>query len=132
MCRAVYIVEDHALMRTVIAEFLERVPDLVVGGRFASAEEFLAAIDVLRSGVVVVDQSLPGLSGVDLVRKLSMRRPDLRCLVYSMHDREPFIRAARDAGACGYVVKGVPAELIRALRQVVAGKTVFADETEPA
>lgn len=112
-------------MRTAICEFLERDSDLWVAGRFVSAEQFLANLGEVRAGVVIIDQTLPGICGIELVRRLSQLRPDLACLLYTVHIDEHRRKAARAAGARGCVAKGTPSELLSSLERVIKGETVY-------
>ncbi|MET0986186.1 MAG: response regulator transcription factor [Steroidobacteraceae bacterium] len=118
------IVDDHALLRAGVREMLTDESDLEVVAEAGSAEE---ALQVLRDGtqvdVLVLDISLPGQSGVDLLRQLKQDQPEIQILVLSMHPEKSFAVRLMRAGASGYVPKMiVPDELVRAVRAVGAGK----------
>lgn len=120
----VMIVDDHALLRAGVREMLSDESDLEVVAEAGSAEE---ALQQLRDGtevdVVVLDISLPGQSGVDLLRQLKQDQPEIQILVLSMHPEKSFAVRLMRAGASGYVPKMiVPDELVRAVRSVGAGK----------
>lgn len=120
----VMIVDDHALLRAGVREMLADEPDLEVVAEAGSAEE---ALQLLRDGtavdVLVLDISLPGQSGVDLLRQLKQDQPEIQILVLSMHPEKSFAVRLMRAGASGYVPKMiVPDELVRAVRSVGAGK----------
>jgi two-component system invasion response regulator UvrY len=120
----VMIVDDHALLRAGVREMLSDETDLEVVAEAGSAEE---ALQQLRDGtevdVVVLDISLPGQSGVDLLRQLKQDQPEIQILVLSMHPEKSFAVRLMRAGASGYVPKMiVPDELVRAVRSVGAGK----------
>lgn len=120
----VLIVDDHAILRAGVREMLADEEDLQVVGEAGSAEE---ALQVLESGVkvdvVVLDITLPGQSGIDLLKQLRRDRPELAILVLSMHPERSFAVRLMRAGANGYVPKMiVPEELVKAVRAVGTGR----------
>lgn len=117
----IYLVEDHALMREMIGEFLANRDHLVVSGSAATAEQAFTELRDLEVELVLVDTSLPDMSGIDLVRKLLERRPGTRCLMHSGHTETGYVDRALQVGARGYVVKGNPRELPGAIREVLDG-----------
>jgi DNA-binding NarL/FixJ family response regulator len=119
----VLIVDDHALLRAGVREMLSGEDDLQVVGEAGSAEE---ALEQLNSGqevdVVVLDITLPGQSGIELLQQLRRDRPELAILVLSMHPERSFAVRLMRAGANGYVPKMiVPEELVKAVRAVGSG-----------
>lgn len=119
----VLIVDDHAILRAGVREMLSDETDLQVVGEAGSAEE---ALEKLSTGpevdVVVLDITLPGQSGIDLLKQLRRDRPDLAILVLSMHPERSFAVRLMRAGANGYVPKMIaPEELVRAVRTVGTG-----------
>jgi two-component system invasion response regulator UvrY len=120
----VLIVDDHAILRAGVREMLSDEADLRVVAEAGSAEE---ALQTLRNGtgvdVVVLDITLPGQSGIDLLTQLRRDRPDLAILVLSMHPERSFAVRLMRAGANGYVPKMiVPEELVKAVRAVGTGR----------
>jgi len=120
----VLIVDDHAILRAGVREMLSDEADLRVVAEAGSAEE---ALQTLRNGtgvdVVVLDITLPGQSGIDLLKQLRRDRPDLAILVLSMHPERSFAVRLMRAGANGYVPKMiVPEELVKAVRAVGTGR----------
>lgn len=120
----VLIVDDHAILRAGVREMLADEEDLQVVGEAGSAEE---ALQLLRSGpkvdVVVLDITLPGQSGIELLKQLRQERPELAILVLSMHPERSFAVRLMRAGANGYVPKMiVPEELVKAVRAVGTGR----------
>jgi len=120
----VLIVDDHAILRAGVREMLADEDDLMVVGEAGSAEE---ALQLLESGtkvdVVVLDITLPGQSGIELLKQLRDERPELAILVLSMHPERSFAVRLMRAGANGYVPKMiVPEELLKAVRAVGAGR----------
>ena len=117
----VFLVEDHAVVREVLTEFLSRLPDIDVCGTAASGEEALPVLLHDGCDVALVDVSMPGMSGVDLVRTLRERGARVRCLMLSAHRGMLHVDRALEAGAVGYVLKNSSQELEKALRQVLEG-----------
>jgi DNA-binding NarL/FixJ family response regulator len=119
------IVDDHVLLRAGVREMLADESDLEVVAEAGSADE---ALQLLRDGtqvdVLVLDISLPGQSGVELLRQLKQDQPEIQILVPSMHPEKSFAVRLMRAGASGYVPKMiVPDEVVvRAARAVGAGK----------
>jgi len=119
---SVLLVDDHAVVREGYRRLLERATGIVVGGEAASAGEAYQAFCQLRPDVVVMDISLPDVSGIEAMRRLLMREPKARVLVFSIHDEPVFPTRAFRAGARGYVTKAsAPDVLVNAVRAVAAG-----------
>jgi len=119
----IFIVEDHPQIRRSYAALIKRAPHLIVCGEAGSAEEALVALLQVTPNLVLIDVSLPGMSGVELVSYLRHHQPHLATLVVSGHDEVAFIQGVLDAGAGGYVMKDhVPHCLIVAIEQVLAGR----------
>lgn len=120
----ILIVDDHPVFRLGLARMLDGEEGLAVCGEARSVEEAAESLDGLAPDLVVVDISLPGASGLDLVKALKERRPELPALVLSMHDEALFAGRALRAGARGYVNKQEPVEeMVAAVRTVLSGGT---------
>ena len=125
----VVLVDDHAVVREGYRRLLERTPDIVVEAEAASGEEAYRLICELRPDVAVVDISLPGLSGIEVTRRVVARYPDQKILIFSMHEDTVFSSRALQAGARGYVSKSAaPEVLIEAVRLLAAGKLYISQE----
>ncbi len=99
-----------------------RLGGIELCGESGSGEEALVKLEGLDPDLILVDGSLPGMSGEDFVREVKRRQPDLPCLFYSGRDEVENVRSALDAGACGYVVKdGRFNELVEAVTRSVDG-----------
>ncbi|WP_088279753.1 response regulator transcription factor [Ideonella sp. A 288] len=124
----VMLVDDHAVVRTGYQRLLELAGDMVVVAEHADADAAYAALARSAPGepgvdVVVLDLSMPGRSGLDLLRRAVQRWPQVRWLVFTMHDSPAMVGQALRAGADGFVTKGSePDELVRCLRRVAAGE----------
>jgi len=118
----VLIVDDHPILRHGIAELLNREPDLEVCAEAGDRDEALAALARAPIDLAVVDISLEGVSGIDLLKLLRERHPAVRCLVLSMHDETLYAERALRAGARGYVMKQEATRRITtALRRIREG-----------
>ena len=119
----VALIDDHHLVREGLRLVLSAEPGIEVVDEAAESDEAFDLIDRSHPDVLVLDLSLGGLDGVQLIRSMLVRRPSLRILILSMHRDAETVRQALFAGASGYVVKGArSAELIEAIRAVVRGE----------
>lgn len=126
MAIRVLVVDDHELHREGIRRILEEYEDLHVVGDAASGECALAAANKLGPQVVLLDMRLPGINGIETLRRLRDRHPDVRVLMVSAYDDGEYVRGALEAGAAGYLSKSAPGrELVQAIRAVAAGATVL-------
>ncbi|MBT9486423.1 MAG: response regulator transcription factor [Rubrivivax sp.] len=131
----VMLVDDHAMVRAGTARLLALEDDLQVVGSHADADSAYAALQPspCPADVLVLDLSMPGRSGFDLMRRLRLRHPPLALLVCSMHDSPPMLAQALAAGAHGFVTKSSdPALLADAIRRVAAGATVLSPDLQAA
>jgi DNA-binding NarL/FixJ family response regulator len=120
---AVLLVDDHAVVREGYRLLLERAGDIHVVGEASDGESALAGHAQLAPDVVVMDIALPGVSGIETLRRLRARSPDAKVLMFSMYEDAIFARQALLAGAAGYVTKAsAPGELVEAVRSVAAGE----------
>ncbi len=123
----VFVVEDHGRLRELISVYLGMQRDMELCGSAASGEEAIEAIRKCRPDYALVDLSLPGISGIEVIERITRDLPDVRCLVLSAHSEGEFARRAFDAGARGYVLKGQPDEVAEAIR-MASGDRVFVSE----
>lgn len=118
----VALVEDNDQLRSTLARVLNRAPDCKCVGQFATAEAALAGLPALRPDVVLMDINLPGLNGVECVRRLKQSLPDTQVVMLTAYEDTDNIFNALAAGASGYLLKRTTsAELLAALREVMAG-----------
>jgi DNA-binding NarL/FixJ family response regulator len=121
--RRILLVDDHAIVREGFAEVIKTHADLTVCGEAESAADAMTAVEKLKPDLVVVDLSLQGGSGLDLIKNLKSLHPMLPMLVLSMHDEALYAERALRAGALGYVMKRQDsATLLRAIREVLDGR----------
>jgi len=119
----VLVVDDHPILRHGIAELVQREPDFEVCAEAGSADEALAQLAIHPIDVAIVDLSLAGLSGIELLKTLRTRHPTVRTLVMSMHDETVYAERTLRAGARGYVMKQeATKQILTALRRIRDGE----------
>jgi len=119
----IFIVDDHPIFRQGLAKMINLEPDLEVCGEATSAAQTLDALRRINADAAVVDISLPGADGIELVKHLHAEHPKLPILVISVHDERVYALRALRAGALGYLMKREGEHLlISALRSVLAHK----------
>jgi DNA-binding NarL/FixJ family response regulator len=128
----VLVVDDHPIVRERLAELINRELDLVVCGEAEDGHGALEAAESLFPDVAIVDISLKDTYGIELIKDLKTRQPELPVLVLSMHEESMYAERALRAGARGYLNKQeATKKVIPALRQVLAGQ-VFVSEAMAA
>jgi two-component system, NarL family, response regulator LiaR len=122
----VLIADDHAVVRQGLRTYLELQDEIEVVGDVADGEAALSAVEAHEPDVVLMDLVMPGVGGVEAIRRLRELRPETRVLVLtSFLDDEKLFPAVR-AGAAGYLLKDVePAELVRAIHTVADGEALL-------
>ena len=119
----ILLVDDHPIVRQGIKQVLVGAFQPALVGEAANAEEGLSEVRNTAWDVLVLDLTLPGVSGLDLLKDLRRERPSLPVLVLSMHPPDQFARRAMNAGAAGYLTKdSAPTELVKAVSEVIAGR----------
>lgn len=116
------IADDHKIVRDGLRRILAATTDLQVAAEAASGDEALALVKANDYDVALLDMSMPGLAGIDLVKRLRIEKPKLKLLVLSMHGEHQYAARALRAGASGYLTKDSAAEqLVGAIRKIAAG-----------
>jgi DNA-binding NarL/FixJ family response regulator len=124
---AVLLVDDHALLRTGVANIINQEPDLHVVGEAGNGVEALDAFDRHRPDVTLIDLRMPVMEGVEAIRRIRDRDPLARVVVLTTYDTDEEISRALKAGAKAYVLKDIAADdLVACIRDVLAGKTYIA------
>ncbi len=125
----ILIVDDHPILRKGLSMVINQEPDLVVAGEAEDAATALEMIESIMPDVVIVDLSLPGVDGIELIKTMKLRYKDLPALVVSMHDESLFAERALRAGARGYIMKQEAVEnVLIALRKVLHGEIFVSDK----
>jgi len=124
----ILIADDHSIVRDGLKRILAATPDLQVAGEAASGEAALALVKAHDYDIAMLDMSMPGLSGIDLIKRLKLEKPKLRILVLSMHGEKQYAARALKAGASGYLNKDSASELLLGtLRKIAAGGVHIGD-----
>jgi two-component system, NarL family, invasion response regulator UvrY len=129
----IMLVDDHAIVRSGFRRLLEQQPDCHVVAEAADAERAYKLFVEHEPDVVVLDLSMPGLSGLDTIRRIIGRQPAARILVFSMHEDAAVAERAIQLGACGYVTKSsAPETLALAVIEVAAGRLALSPDIAQA
>jgi DNA-binding NarL/FixJ family response regulator len=119
---SVLVVEDHPIMRLGIAAIIAAQPDMTVCFQAESGEEGVRAFRQYHPDITLMDLRLPGISGVEALRRMRAEDPNARCVVLTTYEGDEDIHQALAAGAAAYVIKAMSYEtLVDALRRVYAG-----------
>lgn len=125
----ILIVDDHPLVRTGFAQLIGDCADLEVCGEAGDLAEALRQIDATGPDLAIIDLSLAGGSGLDLIERIRSRNKDILMLVASMHDETLYAERVLAAGARGYINKQEAQDsIIRAIRQVLSGKVYLSQQ----
>lgn len=124
----ILIVDDHPLFRQGLRELIDREPGWRVCGEAADAAEATRLVQETKPTLVIVDISLAGTNGIDLIKSLSANNPELALLVVSMHDESLYAERAIRAGALGYVMKHEPPKTFKTAIHRVLGGEMFLSE----
>jgi DNA-binding NarL/FixJ family response regulator len=125
----VLVADDHAIIRDGLKKILADTGDMVVAGEAANGNAALEKVRERDWGLVVLDMSMPGRSGLELIKLMKAERPRLPILVFSMHQEEQYAVRTIRAGASGYLSKeGDSDMLLPAMRKVAAGGAFVSDK----
>lgn len=118
----IIIVDDHPVLRTGLAQMLNQEPDFNVCGEAKDTQEALEILHKLQPDVAIVDITLEGISGLELIKMIRAQYPKVAVLVLSMHDESLYAERALRAGARGYVMKHEATDvIINAIRAILKG-----------
>jgi two-component system, NarL family, invasion response regulator UvrY len=119
----ILVADDHTIVREGLKQILGEVKDMTVRDEAGSSQEALAKIRAGDYDVLLLDISMPGRSGLEILKEIKLERPKLAVLILSMHAEEQYAVRALRAGAAGYLTKAsAPDELIGAIRKVSCGR----------
>jgi DNA-binding NarL/FixJ family response regulator len=126
----VLLADDHAVVRAGLREILADSGDITVAGEAANGDEVLAKVRSGTFDVAVLDMTMPGRSGIELIKMVKAEQPKVRILVLSMHSEQQYAVRAVKAGASGYLTKEAAADqLVAAIRRIAAGGAYVTPET---
>jgi DNA-binding NarL/FixJ family response regulator len=125
----IFLVDDHPLVREWLTNLIHQQPDLVVCGEAESAADALESVLRTKPDVAIIDISLKGGSGIELIKSLRKLQPAVAVIVLSMHEENLYAERAVRAGARGYIMKRETAKkVITAIRQVLDGKLYLSEQ----
>ncbi|WP_340106926.1 response regulator transcription factor [Rhodohalobacter sp. 8-1] len=126
--KRVLIVDDHPMMRKGLANTIESEPGYEVAFKLEKAEQVLEILENNELDLLLVDISLPGMNGIELVKNVVFRKPEQKIIVISRHEENLYAERALRAGANGYIMKFESAEVIlKAVRKVLNGGVYISD-----
>jgi two-component system, NarL family, invasion response regulator UvrY len=129
----VLLVDDHTVVRAGFRLLLSSAENICVIAEADRAEQALMLYDELQPDIVVTDLSMPGIGGLDYIRRLKLRDEAVKILVFSIHDEAVYVEKAMNAGAMGYITKNSAADImLEAIYEIAAGKTYIEDSLNPA
>lgn len=129
MSISVLLADDHQVVRDGLKTLLEKQADLRVVGLAGGGRESVSEAARLQPDVVVLDISMPDMSGIEAARRIRVSRPEARIVMLSMHSDAEHVYRALEAGATGYLLKdSAGAELVAAIRAVHAGRRYLAGQ----
>lgn len=118
----VLLADDHAVLRSGLRLLLSGQPDMEVVGEAADGEEAIAKTRELKPDVLLLDITMPGVSGLEVLERIKKEEPDVKVVVLTMHDDESYVERIMMAGGSGYVLKkAADTELLQAIRAVQQG-----------
>ncbi len=124
----ILIVDDHPIVREGLTTIINEQTDLVVCGEAEDAQTALEAVGTLRPDLMIVDVSLKGINGIELVKLIQRRYEKIPILVLSMHDESLYVERVLQAGARGYVMKQEGTEkVVTAIHRILAGEVCVSD-----
>lgn len=127
--KRVMIVDDHPILRKGLSMLINQEPDLTVVAEADTAQRALEMIDSHKPDMLIVDISLPGIDGIELIKMVKLNNRDLPSLVVSMHDELLFAERALRAGARGYIMKQEALDkILVAIRRVLAREIFVSDK----
>jgi DNA-binding NarL/FixJ family response regulator len=122
----ILVVDDHSVVRQGIITLLEDEEDIIIVGEASDGDEVVQKVEELHPDVVLLDLTMPRMSGLDAMKALLPDYPDIRILVFSMHNNPDYMISALQNGAAGYLQKDTSRdEILRAVRSVVKGELYF-------
>ena len=129
----VLLADDHSIVRAGLRRLIEESGDITVVAEAANGRDALRAVESARPDVAVIDLSMPGLDGLEVISRLHVDYPSLPLLVLTMHEEGQYVVRAIEAGAMGYITKqSAPEQLVSAIRKVIGGSRFLTDEAAEA
>lgn len=125
----IVIADDHTIVREGLKQLLTASPDMSIAGEASDGHQVMQLVREAEFDVLLLDMSMPGRSGIDLIKLARAEKPKLRILILSMHEEQQYAVRAIKAGASGYLTKeSASAQLVSAIRKVAAGGAFISAE----
>jgi DNA-binding NarL/FixJ family response regulator len=129
----VLLADDHSIVRAGLRRIVEESGDMSVIAEAADGREALRLVREQQPDVAVIDISMPGLDGLEVISQLNRIAPDLPTLVLTMHEEEQYVVRAIEAGAMGYITKqSAPEKLVQAIRKIISGHRFLSEAAAEA
>jgi len=126
----VLLADDHAIVRAGLKEILANTGDITVAGEATNGQEVMERVRGQDYDVAVLDMSMPGRSGIELIKQVKDAKPKLRILILTMHSEQQYAVRALKAGASGFLTKEAAADqLVAAIRKIAGGGAYVSAET---
>ena len=127
--KKIVLAEDHTILRAGLKSLLESTQKFEVVGEADNGRDAIRRAAELKPDLIIVDLSMPGLSGIDAIREIKDRYPEIKALVLTVHCEEEYVHSSLEAGANGYVLKdATQTELITAAERVLEGRTYLSPD----
>lgn len=127
--KKILIVDDHPVVRKGVKGIIQSESNLEVTYQLETAEQLLEILDEVDVDLMIIDISLPGMNGIELVKNVIFRKPDQKILILSRHEESIYAERALRAGAIGYVMKFEASEvLLKAIRKLLNGRLYVSEE----
>ncbi|MBI5603716.1 MAG: response regulator transcription factor [Deltaproteobacteria bacterium] len=124
--QSILIVEDQTILREGLRSLLSFQPDMEIIGEAGDGLEGIRSVDKLLPNLVLMDLSMPRMSGMEAIKEIKKKWPEIKILALTVNDSEEYIIAALKAGADGYILKdSTNTELLQAIRNILSGKRVL-------
>ena len=125
----VLLADDHSIVREGLRRIVEESGDMEVVAEAADGRDAIREVEAAAPDVAVVDISMPGIDGLEVISRLKATHPELPVLILTMHEEAQYIVRAIEAGAMGYLTKqSAPEQLVKAIRRVLEGHRFITDE----
>lgn len=119
----IILADDHSVLRTGLKLLLNNEPDMVVVGEASDGEQVLKLLDRVIAELLIIDLSMPNMSGLECIKEIRSRGNTIKILVLTMHENEDYLTESMQSGALGYVEKNaVDTELFEAVRTIAKGQ----------
>jgi two-component system response regulator NreC len=127
--KRIIIAEDHTILREGLRALLSSDPDLKIIGEAENGRDAIHCVETMEPDLILMDLSMPKMSGMDAIREIKRRFPGIKVLVLTVHKTDEYILASLEAGADGYVLKdATKTELMSAITTVLKGKRYLSPE----